>query len=175
MRKSTKEILANSLKELLHKKEFRKITISDITNNVNLNRKSFYYHFKDIFELVEWIYINDMVKELNVINTYNNWQESYFFITKYILKNKKFINATYKLSSLNKFIYTQTNSMILEIINKNSLYKDLDIIDKKFIANFYSHAFVGTLGDWIESGMKETPNEIIDKMNIVIERIKKVK
>ena len=169
MKKNTKKLLADSLKELLNKKNFNKITINDITNNVNLNRKSFYYHFKDIYELIEWIYINDIVKELKVINTYNNWQESYLFITKYILKNKKFIDATYKLSSLNKFIYIQTNEMILDMLNKNSLYNNLDISDREFIANFYSHAFVGTLGDWVETGMKENPNEIINKMNTIME------
>ena len=170
MQNSTKQLLANSLKELLNKKSFNKITISDITDNAKLNRKTFYYHFKDIYELVESIYINDIIEELNTIDTYENWQQVYLFITEYILKNKKFIISTYKLSPLNKFIYKHTNKMILNVLNKKVKGNDLTTKDKEFVSKFYSYAIVGTLGDWIENGMKETSKQMIDRIDKIIEK-----
>ena len=169
MPKSTKKVLADSLKDLLNSENFSKITISDITNHVGLNRKTFYYHFKDIYDLVEWIYVNEIVKELDIINNYNDWQQAYLFITNYILKNKKFIIATYQLSSLNTFIYKETDKMILSILNKKVDNHNFTDKDKEFIANFYSHAFVGTLSDWVHDGMKESPKEIINRINKIIE------
>lgn len=49
--------------------------------------------------------------------------------------------------------------------------KDINVSDedKKFIANFYKYAFVGIIQDWIEDGMKEEPENIINKLNHIIE------
>ena len=52
----TKSALASALKELMETTPFAKITVSDICAKCNMNRKSFYYHFKDKFDLVNWIY-----------------------------------------------------------------------------------------------------------------------
>ena len=52
----TKSALASALKELMETTPFAKITVSDICAKCNMNRKSFYYHFKDKFGLVNWIY-----------------------------------------------------------------------------------------------------------------------
>ena len=50
----TKRALVASLKRLLGQKPLAKITISDITEDCGINRMTFYYHFKDIFDLIEW-------------------------------------------------------------------------------------------------------------------------
>ena len=52
----TKRTLASALKELMESTPFTKITVSDICAKCNMNRKSFYYHFKDKFDLVNWIF-----------------------------------------------------------------------------------------------------------------------
>ena len=54
MSKVTKRALEQSLKNLLLKKPLTKITIGDITEDCGINRMTFYYHFKDIYDLVEW-------------------------------------------------------------------------------------------------------------------------
>ena len=60
MSELTKKALAVSLKKLLSKKELSKITISNITDECGVNRQTFYYHFKDIYDLLEWIYKNEV-------------------------------------------------------------------------------------------------------------------
>lgn len=167
---TTKKALVLSFKEILNKKDLDKITIEEITKNASLNRKTFYYHFSDIYDLIEWIYINEVVEGLKVINDYDDWKKAYLFISDYILKNKKFIISTYKLSPLNKFIYNQTETMIMKILNRNTEGFDLNEKNKKFISKFYSYAFVGILGDWIENGMIDNSKEIINSMDKIFER-----
>ena len=53
MSEITKKALATSLKKLLSKKELSKITISNITDDCGVNRQTFYYHFRDIYDLLE--------------------------------------------------------------------------------------------------------------------------
>ena len=57
MAKNTKQILADALDRLLEKKPLEKIRINDLTEACGVNRQTFYYHFHDIYELVEWMYL----------------------------------------------------------------------------------------------------------------------
>ena len=54
MTNATKAALEASLKKLLLKKPLDKITINDLTTDCGISRMAFYYHFKDIYDLVEW-------------------------------------------------------------------------------------------------------------------------
>ena len=65
MSEITKKALATSLKKLLSKKELSKITISNITDDCGVNRQTFYYHFKDVYDLLEWIYLNEVIQPMN--------------------------------------------------------------------------------------------------------------
>ena len=60
----TKYALEASLKHLLAQKPLNKITINDITEDCGINRMTFYYHFKDIYDLVEWSCLEDARKAL---------------------------------------------------------------------------------------------------------------
>ena len=94
----TKKALASSLKKILSKKEFNKITINDITEDCGVNRQTFYYHFKDIYDLLEWIYTNEVIgkiKNLETDNPTENWQQEFLYVFEYIIENKKFVYNTY--------------------------------------------------------------------------------
>ena len=51
----TKEIIAKTFTELLDEKPMSKITVKDIVERCGVNRNTFYYHFKDIPYVVEFI------------------------------------------------------------------------------------------------------------------------
>ena len=96
MSEITKKALATSLKKLLSKKELSKITISNITDDCGVNRQTFYYHFKDVYDLLEWIYLNEVIQPMNGKDTYDNWQQGFLSIFEYILENKEFVKNTSK-------------------------------------------------------------------------------
>ena len=58
----TKNALAVSMKKLMEKKPFSKISVGDICEDCGMNRKSFYYHFKDKYDLVNWIFDTEITK-----------------------------------------------------------------------------------------------------------------
>ena len=172
MSEITKKALATSLKKLLSKKELSKITISNITNDCGVNRQTFYYHFKDVYDLLEWIYLNEVIQSMDGKDTYDTWQQGFLSIFEYILDNKEFVKNTYNSISREfflKFIYNQTKGLLMNIIEEKSKKLNVKEEDKEFIANFYKYGFVGIVQDWIESGMKEKPNNIIDKLNSIID------
>ena len=77
MSQVTKRALEQSLKNLLLKKPLSKITISDLTEDCGMNRMTFYYHFKDIYDLVEWACLTDAKRALDEKKTYDTWQQGF--------------------------------------------------------------------------------------------------
>lgn len=74
-----------SLKKLLLQKPLPKITINDITDDCGVSRMTFYYHFKDIYDLVEWICVEDATQALKGKKTYDTWQEGFLNIFHAVL------------------------------------------------------------------------------------------
>ena len=65
----TKDALGKALKVLLEKKPLSKISVKDITEYCNISRNTFYYHFKDKYDLVNWIYYTEFVQSAVRITT----------------------------------------------------------------------------------------------------------
>lgn len=82
----TKRALATSLKELMLEQPFDKINVAQICARCNMNRKSFYYHFKDKYDLVNWIFDTEFIalmKDENLDANYPNYKERWVFMRKF--------------------------------------------------------------------------------------------
>ena len=171
MPNATKAALEESLKRLLLKKPLDKITITDITTDCGISRMAFYYHFKDIYDLVEWSCVEDGTKALQGKKTYDSWTEGLTQIFEAVLENKPFIMNVYRNRArerMERYLYHLTYDLIVGVVQEKS--KDLDISgeDKKFIANFYKYGFVGIMLEWIQEGMKEDIEELVNKMSLTL-------
>ena len=60
---STKGRIASGFKKLVCKKSFQKITISDIAKECNMTRENFYYHFRDKYDIIRWIFDKEFVEK----------------------------------------------------------------------------------------------------------------
>lgn len=171
MPNTTKAALEESLKRLLLKKPLDKITITDITTDCGISRMAFYYHFKDIYDLVEWSCVEDGKKALQGKKTSESWTEGLTQIFEAVLENKPFIMNVYRnvdRERMERYLYHLTYDLIVGVVQEKS--KDLDISgeDKKFIANFYKYGFVGIMLEWIQEGMKEDIEELVNKMSLTL-------
>lgn len=88
MSNTTKQALEASLKKVMLQKPLDKITISDITSDCGISRMAFYYHFKDIYDLVEWSCLEDAKRALQGKKTYDTWQEGILQIFEAVLEEK---------------------------------------------------------------------------------------
>ena len=79
-----KKMLANTLKELMNEKPLTKITVQDLTKKCGISRQTFYNHFHDIYELVEWIYLNEAHITLGENISYENWQDALEALFQYM-------------------------------------------------------------------------------------------
>ena len=171
MSQITKRALAASLKNMLLKKPLNKITINDIAEDCGINRMTFYYHFKDIYDLVEWTCEEDAAKALEGKNTYNTWQQGFLNIFYAVLENKPFIMNVYRSVSREQveiYLYRVTYDLLIGVVNERSANMSVSEDDKKFIADFYKFAFVGIMLEWIKNDMNADPKQIVDRISNLI-------
>ena len=168
MSQTTKRALEASLKHLLLQKPLDKITINDIAEDCGINRMTFYYHFKDIYDLVEWSCFEDAEKALAGKKTYDTWQQGFLQIFDAVKENKPFIVNVYRCVSreqIEKYLDKVTYKLLIDVVNEAAEKMNIEQDEKEFIANFYKHSFVGLMLDWIGNDMREDPVEVIDHLS----------
>lgn len=163
----TKHALEASLKKLLLLKPLDKITISDLTTDCGISRMAFYYHFKDIYDLVEWACLEDASKALAGKKTYETWPEGLLQIFEVVLENKPFIMNAYRSlerERIEGFLFGLTHDLIMGVVQERAEGTGLSEKDRNFIADFYKYSFVGMMLDWISHGMKDDYREIVNSI-----------
>ena len=171
MSQVTKRALEQSLKNLLRKKPLTKITVGDITDDCGINRMTFYYHFKDIYDLVEWSCLEDAKRALDEKKTYDTWQQGLLQIFKAVQENKPFILNVYRCvhrEQVEKYLQPLVDQLLLNVINEEAAGITVRDEDKQFIAQVYSYMFIGLMLDWIKDDMREDPQQIVEKLSKLI-------
>jgi len=163
----TKQQLANSLKELMCHTPFNKITVQTLTNCCGLNRQTFYYHFKDMYELLSWIYNNEIFNE----TVDESWETAVEKVVRYVKSNRAFCRNTIRsLKKENMEVFLQpvfqnwVEKLTAEIFKINFVNKD----DKKFFVELFTTAFVNYGIQWVSRGMPEDEKFIINKIKILL-------
>ena len=167
MSQVTKRALEQSLKNLLMKKPLTKITVGDIADDCGINRMTFYYHFKDIYDLVEWSCLEDAKRALDEKKTYETWQQGLLQIFEAVQENKPFILNVYRCvhrEQIEKYLQPIVDRLLLGVIDEEADGMAVRDEDKRFIAQIYSYIFIGLMLDWIKDDMREDPQPIVDKL-----------
>lgn len=172
MKTRTKQELKEALKKVLRKKSIFKVTIKDITEECGLNRMTFYYHFQDIYELIEWSWRDDIEKAFQGMKTHDLWWQGYFRVFQILLDDKDVIRNLCRENHLDHIKQTMCNftfNLMIELIEEQAADMEISKEGKEFIAEFYKHVFVGITIDWIEGGMKRDPKQLIKQLNILMD------
>ena len=167
MSQVTKRALEQSLKNLLLKKPLTKITVSDIAEDCGINRMTFYYHFKDIYDLVEWSCLEDAKLALDEKKTYETWRQGLMQIVEAVHENKPCILNAYHFvhrEQVEKYLQPLVDRLLLGVIDEESCEMTVRDEDKQFIAQIYSYIFIGLMLDWIKDDMRGDPHKLVDRL-----------
>ena len=171
MSQVTKRALEQSLKNLLLQKSLTKITVKDITEDCGINRMTFYYHFKDIYDRVEWACLEDARKALEEKKTFDTWQQGFLQIFEAVQANKPFIMNVYRCvhrEQVECYLKPLVEHLLLEVIQEEAAEQKVREEDRKFVAQVYSYIFIGLMLDWIKDDMKEDPERIVNRLATLI-------
>ena len=143
----TKRALAAALKELMEAKPFSKISVSDICEACDMNRKSFYYHFQDKYDLVNWIYYTECVTALKEKGYHTGW-ELLDDLCAYFYDNRSFYRKTLTVEGQNSFTeYFRDIVVTIVTADMEEIFGRDD--DLPFYVDFYTDALLCAIKRWL--------------------------
>ena len=159
---TTKKAIAFALKDLLSEKPLDKITINDIAEKAEINRQTFYYHFDDVYDLLEWVFEEDANHVLPEEVVFEHWQQDVLIFFKYLSDNASFTLNVYHSDSrlyMLKYLKTRLESCIRSFADIVSEGMNIDKQDYDFVIEFYSNGIIGLIAQWMDMNM-QTPKVI---------------
>lgn len=163
----TKRVLANSLKELVREVPLEKITIADICASNGMNRKSFYYHFRDKYDLLKYIFQSEFMLH-HPFDTPSRG-ESFYQLCQYLYENRHFYRHIFRPHQHNYFLlYFQ------ETIKQAVTYDLMELqenANNDFYVYFMTDGLTGAIQRWITHHNPMTPEEMLTKTRFLLEQI----
>lgn len=167
----TKQLLADSLRDLLQHKKYAGITIKDIVENCGVSRHAFYYHFKDKQELVSWIYLKSRHESIHVSSTEcldgNLRRLTRIMIADAALYTQA--HASDDQNSVMDVILAESNRCLHKIILDYLGGRTLPQRQIDLIANYYTDACIGFLFRHLNGTLDIMDDEFLDYQTELLE------
>ena len=151
MATGTKEALASALRQMMTVKPIDKVTVKDIVEICGVNRQTFYYHFDDVDDLLEWVFEQDSDRVFPREVVYDRWMEDMMGYFDYLVSNSRL----YML----RYLKARMESCIRSFAEIASEGKNIDRQDFEFVVEFYANCAIGFISQWMDMGM-QVPKEI---------------
>ena len=165
--KNTKRVLAKALKSLLEKKPITKISISEITDSCGVSRMTFYYHFKDIYDLLDWISEEDMLSALPPGKEYATWRELCVAMMTAMRANRSYMTNVYlslDTGELQRYILHMTERFLANFFGGGHSADSPEGNDQRYALSFEKYGFTGLIISWVRNDMKEEPAVIVEQV-----------
>ena len=174
-KKTVDERLAESFKELACQQPVEKITIKQITDKAGVIRPTFYNHFEDKYNLLEWILITDIVNPAMPLLSAGMIKEALILIFHNMQMDKDFYIHISKLEGQNSFrsMVEQGISLVLcsMIVDRMGTKKPINRwLTPEHISEYYTQSITYILMSWIQGGMKIPPEELAQVFDFISSR-----
>ena len=169
----TKKALATALKDLMQTQPFEKVSVGEICEACELNRKSFYYHFKDKYDLVEWIFHSEFIATVSAAKVTDRWS---FVRTlcDYFYRERAFYSKLLRLTGQNSFrqYFSEYLFQIVEPFLRPRIPLETQQNENyRFFVSFISDAVFVAIFRWLEEGPKTPPEEFVHRLQFIAETI----
>ena len=167
-------MLAEALKKAMRQKPFSKITVSEIISDCEINRKTFYYHFADIYALLKWMFEEDAIEIVKHFDWLSDYEQAIRFVMDYVEQNNYLLSCAYHSISreeMKRFFYTDFVGIVQTVIGAAEEKYDtkLDADFKNYFARFYTEALAGMLINWVVDKEKDDKEKTIEYLCTIIQ------
>lgn len=168
----TKKAITDSFMKLLNEHPFDKITVKDIVEDCGINRNTFYYHYHDIYELLEEILEAERKRAAEDSVNYESWQEAILQASSFAFENKRALYHVY--NSLNRkqiedYIRDITDLGIRTFVTYKAKDRRISEESMDLIVAFYKSTVVGLILQWLDGNMKKDAEATILQLGTLAE------
>ena len=169
--KKTEQLIIKTFLELVEETTLDKITIQEIADQCGINRNTFYYHFADIYSLIETIFKDHLATIEQMFEDGASWSECSEKALKFLVENRRAIrHIAFSMSrnQLDHYLFVVFKKIFTEYLLDNFI---VDISDEKFddLILFYTYAIMGCINhNFIENNNDIELEELLDKFNTTL-------
>lgn len=163
----TKNLIKQEFIKLLNKKSLHNITVTEIAKQCKIERKTFYYHYENLPQLVKEIFDEELEDVIKEFNETLSWEESFISAAKFILENKKVVKHMYESDykvELEKYIFSISGEIMRKYVRRVAKDTKAQDIDIKLIAYFYQCALSSSLVEWVATDMQTDPKIVTRRL-----------
>ncbi len=169
----TKTALAASLKKFMKKKPLGKITVSEIITDCNVNRKTFYYHFEDIFALLKWMLEQEAIEVVKNFDLLIDYEDAIRFVIRYVEENAHILNCAYDSmgrDELKRFFYNDFVSLVKNVVDDTEERCGLSVTNdfKNFLCDFLTEATAGMLVNGFKEKSKFQQSDVVCNITVIL-------
>jgi len=164
---TTRDALADSAVRLvLSGIPFEKLTIKQITDSAKLIRPTFYHHFIDKYEMLEWIFKSDVIDPARALIEVQYYREAFGLILKRIEKHRLFYECVLKLEGQNSFASIMENTLVdllrEMLLKAHDHHNHLPLLTADNLALFYGDMLTNVLKLWIKRGEETSVEQTLE-------------
>ena len=172
MRNQTKTMIRKALMDRLNKEPLSKITVRALCEDCGINHNTFYYYYADIYAIIQEYFQENMEHVKAAYDETATWEKSFLVAAQPALDNKVALDHIYhsiRKEDLENYIYSVSGDIMIRFVN--SIYPQLDARqeDRLLIAHFFRCALTSIVLHWIDGGMKEKPEYIINRIGFLMD------
>lgn len=167
----TKYMIAKGLKELLETTSFDNISVGSLAQHCHVSRNTIYYHFRDKYDIVSWIFYSEITPIISEPRAVGNWTDSMLALCRYMQKNKDFYIKVLCDKGQNSFyecLIRFCDHLIRDMFRQAHGNQVLTQEQIKVISSFYAFGLTGMITDWASNGMKKDPEIMVKTIKEVI-------
>ncbi len=166
-------LLAEALKELAEKHPIEKITIKEITDKAGVIRPTFYNHFQDKYELLEWIIMSELLEPMVPLFKNGMVDQALILLFTTIEREKNFYTRASKLEGQNSFeniVKSCVKRILLRIFSEEGAVKSVKYawLTPELVADYYAQSMCFVVITWIKSGMSVEPRDLAEIYNYIM-------
>lgn len=161
----TRRLIADSFKTLMLRCPFEKISILMITNEAGIRRPSFYNHFQDKYDLLEWIVDTEIVAPAEAPLLSGQHREALYGLFSRLMDSAPFYRRAFAVTGQNGFeesFIAGMRELFLRCAPLAAPAGHAELLTPRIVASFHAVCFVSVVKNWLESGRSYSVDELTD-------------
>jgi AcrR family transcriptional regulator len=163
----TKHALADALKEMLNTRTLDQLTIQDVADAASVSRKTFYYHFHDIYDLVEWMMVEEWKANIQQGDDPKQWLRNVASTISYTMENRKWVLNIYQSmqhDQLASILSKVTQPQVERSFDTIVAGRPVDAGDRRFVLDIFTYGITALIMSWIGDGMRGDAEFLQDRL-----------
>ena len=167
-----KEAIRNSFMKLLAEKPFEKITVKEVIDDCQIARRTFYYHYQDLYAVLEEILRRETEQVLTDCPTVDNWEEAFITASRFVLENRRAVYHLYNSErrlEIMRYVDRISEEIMDRFLTAAAGGRPIPEEDRRLIAEFYCGALSSIVFRWLDDGMRSDPVQAVRRIGRLFE------